>query len=60
MRHHVVAHLALALRGRVIVDVGDVRSELVDLRLHDGQTQLMLRAGQLHPEPPPCLKAHVR
>ena len=33
MRHHVVAHLVLALFGDLVVDVGDVRSELVDLLL---------------------------
>lgn len=45
MRHHIVAHLVLALFGDLVVDVGDVRGELVDLLLRDGQAQLVLGAA---------------
>ena len=51
VRHHIVAHLALALLGHGVVDVGDVRFQLRDLPGGDGQPQLVLRAGERHPEP---------
>ena len=36
--HHIVAYLSLPLDGRIIVDVGDMRLQLGDLRFGDGQT----------------------
>ena len=59
MRHHIVAHLVLALFGDLVVDVGDVRGELVDLLLRDGQAQLVLGAGKRHPQSAPRLEAHI-
>ena len=59
VRHHIVAHLALALLGHGVVNVGDVRFQLRDLPGGDGQSQLVLRAGKRAPQPPPCLKAHI-
>ena len=59
VRHHIVAHLVLALFGDLVVDVGDVRGELVDLLLCDGQAQLVLGAGKRHPQSAPRLEAHV-
>ena len=38
VRHHIVAYLPLPLSGRIIVDVGDMRLQLGDLRFGDGQT----------------------
>ena len=46
VRHHIVAHLALALLGHGVVNVGDVRFQLRDLLGGDGQPQLVLRAGE--------------
>ena len=59
MCHHIVAHLVLALFGDLVVDVGDVRSELVDLLLRDRQAQLVLGAGKRHPQSAPRLEAHI-
>ena len=59
VRHHVVAHLALARLHDGIVDLLDVRGKLVHLRLRHRQAQRMLGARQLRPEPPPRLKAAV-
>ena len=38
VRHHIVAYLSLPLGGYIIVDVGDMRLQLGDLRFGDGQT----------------------
>ncbi len=54
-----MAHLVLALFGDLVVDVGDVRGELVDLLLRDGQAQLVLGAGKCHPQSAPRLEAHI-
>ena len=48
--HHVVAHALLVAAGRVVVDVVDVRLQLVHLRLGDGQAQLHLGLRQRHPQ----------
>ena len=59
VRHHIVAHLALALLGHSVVNVGDVRFQLRDLPGGDGQSQLVLRAGERGPQTTPRLKAHI-
>ena len=59
VRHHIVAHLALALLGHGVVNVGDVRFQLRDLPGGDGQSQLVLRAGERGPQTTPRLKAHI-
>ena len=59
VRHHVMAHLVLALFRDVVVDIGDVRGKLIDLLLRNGQAQLMLGTRQRHPQPAPGLKAHI-
>ena len=60
VRHHVVPHRLLMLRGPGVIDVVDVRAHLVDLRLRNGQPQLPLRLRQRDPQPPPDRKLHVR
>ena len=51
--HDVVPHLVLARRGVVIVDVGDVRAQLLNLLIRDRQTELLLALRQRDPESAP-------
>ena len=60
MGHHVMADFLFPLLCGSVVDVGDVGFQLRHLLCGDGQTQLVLRPGQLHPQPPPGLEPHVR
>ena len=60
VRHDVVAQLLFLCGDHVIVDRADVRRQLLDLRLRDGQAERVLRTGKAHPQPAPRFKAHVR
>ena len=60
MGHHVMADFLFPLLCGSVVDVGDVGFQLRHLLCGDGQTQLVLRPGQLHPQPPPGLEPHIR
>ena len=60
MGHDIVADFLLPPLGGVVVDIGNMGFQLRHLLRSDGQPQLMLCPGQLHPQPPPRLKAHVR
>ena len=60
MGHDIVADLLLPLLRGGVVDIGDVGFQLRHLLRRDGQAQIMLRPGQLHPQPPPGLEPHVR
>ena len=60
MGHDIVADFLLPPLGGVVVDVGDVGFQLRHLLRRDGQAQVMLRPGQLHPQPPPGLEPHIR
>ena len=60
MGHHVVAQLLLPLGGLGIVDVGEMGLQFIHLLLGHGQTQLHLRPGQGHPQPPPGGELLVR
>ena len=57
--HHVVAHLALAGLGISIVDVVAVGLQLGDLLVRDGKAELLFRAGQGDPQPPPGAEFEV-
>ena len=60
MGHYIVAHLPLPALGGFIVDVLHMLLQLLHLSGGDGQAQLMLSPGQLHPQAAPGLKTHVR
>ena len=60
MGHHVMADFLFPLLRGSVVDVGDVGFQLRHLLCGDGQTQFVLRPGQLHPQPPPGLEPHIR
>ena len=57
MRHDIVTYLALTLRSKVKIDVGNVRLQLVHLLCANRQPQLVLRTRKLRPEPAPDLNA---
>ena len=58
--HHVVAQFPLLLGGKLVVDIGDVGLQLVNLLLGNGQAQLHFGPGQGDPQPPPGGKFLVR
>ena len=49
MGHHVMADFLFPLLRGSVVDVGDVGFQFRHLLCGDGQAQLVLRPGQLHP-----------
>ena len=57
--HDIMPHLVLARRGVVIVDVRDVRAQLLNLLIRDRQTELLLTLRQRDPESAPCGKLVV-
>ena len=58
--HHVVAELLLPRCGLLVVNVIDMRLQLVHLLLGHRQAQLHLRPGQGHPQLPPGGELLVR
>ena len=59
MRHNVVAQLALLLRRKLIVDVGQVCAHLVKLFVGDVQPQLLLALREREPQSAPGRKLIV-
>ena len=55
VRHYVVADFLFPGLHAVIVDIRDMRSQLVHLRLRHRQAQFHFRFCQRHPQPPPGL-----
>ena len=53
MRHHVVAHLVLVARRGVIVDIADMRAQLTQLFVRDGQPQRLFAFRQRDPQSAP-------
>ena len=50
VRHHVVSHLVLVARGGFIVDVKDMRAQLLELLVRDRQPERLLALRQRDPE----------
>ena len=57
VRHDVVPLLAFVLFGALVVDVVDVRFELLDLLFRDGKPELHLALRKRDPELPPQAEA---
>ena len=51
--HDIVPHFVFTCRGIVIVDVGDVRAQLLNLLIRDRQTELLFALCQRDPESAP-------
>ena len=60
MRHDIVPDLPLAGGGEFVVDVVDMRPELLDLLLGNVDAELPLRLRERHPQPAPCGELEVR
>ena len=55
MGHDVVADLFLALLGAGKINIGQMRLQVIDLSVSNGETERMLGTGKLEPEPAPGL-----
>ena len=53
MGHHIVADFPLPLGGQLKVNILDMGLQLCHLFTGDGQSQIVFRPGQRHPQPPP-------
>ena len=60
VRHHVVPDLLFLFGHHVVIDRAHVRGQLVDLRLRNGKTQIVLCLRQSDPEPAPRFEPAVR